>query len=102
MTNPKWARPGELLTRRAEIEAHVGALLKQSGSGATVEQFKKLIYTHGSVVPFGDFMTLAFREFPTQRRDVDIDTRLAVITDAWNYFPHHARGGKSPAELENK
>jgi hypothetical protein len=49
---------------------------------------------------------VAFREFPTLRHDVDIDTRLTVLTDAWNYFTHCARGGKCPAELlaelENK
>jgi hypothetical protein len=89
----------QLNARRAEIEAHLAALLKQSGSGASVEQFKKFIYDKGSVISFGDFVSLAFREFPTRRRDVDIDTRLAVLTDAWNYFPHKARGGKCPAEL---
>jgi len=47
----------------------------------------------------GDFVSLAFREFPTLRRDVDFATRLAVLTDAWNYFPQRARGGKCPAEL---
>jgi len=107
MTKPKRARtptkvsadPQELITRRAEVEAHLAALLKQSGSGATVEQFKKLIYDKGSVISLGEFVSVAFRQFPTRRRDVDVGTRLAVITDAWNYFPHRARRGKCPAEL---
>jgi hypothetical protein len=41
----------------------------------------------------------AFRQFPTGRRDVDMATRLAVLTDAWNYFPLKARAGKCLAEL---
>jgi hypothetical protein len=91
--------PTHLIMRRAEAEAHLAALLKQSGSGSTVEQFKTFIYEKGSVISLGDFVAVAFREFPTRRRDVDIETRLAVLTDAWNYFPHRARGGKCPAEL---
>jgi hypothetical protein len=79
------SHPIPLIARRIEIEAHLAALLKQSGSGATVEQFKKFTYEKGSVIPFGDYVSLAFREFPTLRRDVDIDTRLSVLTDAWGY-----------------
>jgi hypothetical protein len=92
------SHPIPLIARRIEIEAHLAALLKQSGSGATVEQFKKFTYEKGSVIPFGDYVSLAFREFPTLRRDVDIDTRLSVLTDAWGYFPHRARGGRCPAK----
>ena len=87
-------------------QAHLAALLKQSGSGATVDQFKKFIYEKGSVISLGDYVSATLRQFPTRRRDVDVDTRLSVPTDAWNYFPHRARGGKCPAELvselENK
>jgi hypothetical protein len=114
MTKPKRGRgviniasdTGLLVTRRAEVEAHLAAFLRQSGSGASVEQFKKFIYEKGSVISLGEYVSLTFRLFPAQRRDVDIDTRLSVLTDAWNYFPHRARGGKCPAELlgelENK
>jgi hypothetical protein len=42
--------PIQLTTRRAETEAHLAALLKQAGSSATIEQFKKLIYEQGSVI----------------------------------------------------
>jgi hypothetical protein len=98
--------PIRLITHRAETEAHLAALLEKTGGGASVEQFKKFIYEKGSVISFGVYVSAAFRLFPTRRRDVDIDTRLSVLTDAWNYFPHHARGGKCPAELlaelENK
>src|SRR5262249_935040 len=44
-----------------------------------------------------DFVSVAFRQFPTRRSVVDIDTRLAVLT--YEYFPHQARGGKCPAKL---
>jgi hypothetical protein len=91
--------PIQLITRRAETEAHLAALIKQSGSGATVQQFEKFIYENGSFISLGDYVSLALRQFPTRRHDVDIDTRLAVLTDAWNYFPHKARGGKCRAEL---
>jgi len=77
----------QLFTRRTEVEAHLAALLKQSGSGASVEQFKQLIYEQGSIIPFGDFVTAAFRQFPTRRRDVDIATRLAVL-QLLNSAPH--------------
>jgi hypothetical protein len=93
------ADPIQLIERRVEIETHLAAFLKQSGSGASVEQFKKFIYEKGSVISLGDYVSLTFRLFPAQRRDVDIDTRLSLLTDAWNYFPHRARGGKCPAEL---
>jgi hypothetical protein len=94
------ADPLQLTLRRVEIETHLVALLEQTGSGATVQQFKKSIYEKGSVISFVDLASAAFGQFPTRRRDVDIDTRLPVRTDAWNYFPHRARGGKCPAELE--
>jgi hypothetical protein len=80
-------------------QAHLAALLKQSGSGATVDQFLKFIYEKGSVISLGDYVSVTFRQFPTRRRDVDVDTRLSVLTDAWDYSPHRACGGKCPAEL---
>src|SRR5262249_42778208 len=55
----------QLFARRTEIEAHLAALLKQIGSDATVGKFKQFIYEQGSIIPFGDFVTLAFRQFPT-------------------------------------
>ena len=82
----------------SRIEAYFATLLKQTGSGTTVEQFEQFIYGQGSVISFGDFVEAAFRLFPPATR-VDIATRLAVMTDAWNYFPHKARCGKRPAEL---
>jgi hypothetical protein len=76
------ADPLQLTLRRVEIETHLVALLEQTGNGATVQQFKKSIYEKGSVISFVDLASAAFGQFPT--RD----------------FPHRARGGKCPAELE--
>jgi len=82
-----------------EIEGHLATLLKQSGSDATVDQLTKFIYEKGSVISLGDFVVATFRHFPTRRRFVDIAARLAVLTDAWNYFPHQSARRQVSAEL---
>lgn len=98
--------PIQLIRRRAETEAHLAALLKQSGSGATVEQFTKFVYEKGSVISLGDFVAVAICQFPTRRRDVDFATRLAVLTDALELLFAPGARRKVPdrllAELQNK
>ena len=45
---------------------------------------------------------MAFRQFSTRRSDVDIDMRLAVLTDAWNYFPIRCAAVSVPPNWLNK
>jgi hypothetical protein len=37
--------------------------------------------------------------FDTGEGDAELSNILDILTDAWNYFPHKALGGKSPKKM---
>src|ERR1700685_4072811 len=84
--------------QHAVIEAHLASLLQQSGTTATVEDIKGMIFDAG-LTGFREYVAEMFGIFEAPGSIVDIDAALPVIQDAWNYFPHRALRGQCPADL---
>ena len=84
----------QLLKERREIEKYIAALLKKVKSEFTFEDVKNAIYNETET----DDMTKIIAMFDTGVGD-ELSNILDVVTDAWNYFPHKALGGKSPEEM---
>ena len=84
----------QIIEERREIEKYIVALLKKVKSDFTFEDVKDAIYNETEQ---GD-MTRIIAMFDTGKMD-ELNNILDVVTDAWNYFPHKALGGKSPKEM---
>lgn len=84
----------QLIKERREIEEYIVALLRKVKSEFTFEDVKDAIYNETEQ---GD-MTKIIAMFDTGEGD-ELSNVLDIVTDAWNYFPHKALGGKSPNEM---
>ena len=85
----------QLLEERREIEKYAVVLLKKVKSDFTFEDVKDAIYNETEQ----DDMTEIIAMFDMGKGDNELSNVLDVVTDAWNYFPHKALGGKSPEEM---
>lgn len=84
----------EILQRRKEIEEEIKEMLKETESDFGLEDIKDAIYDEEEQ---GDF-TKIIAMFDRGGEASELDNILELATDAWNYFPHKALGGISPAE----
>ena len=88
-----------ILEYRAVLTAHISALLERSGSSATAEDIKGLIFERDDARHPGEYFADLATLFNASQDD--LDALLPVIQDAWNYFPHRALQGRCPAEVMN-
>lgn len=84
----------QILDRRKEIEQELIDFLKEAKSDFTLEHIKEIIYDEKG----RDDLTDVVAMFDTGEGDIELSDILELVTDAWNYFPHKAIGGISPAE----
>jgi hypothetical protein len=80
---------------RTRIEKRLIRLLDQTGSGATLDDIKTIIFNEEQEVPFIVYVMQLSELFGDE---VDADTVIPAIQDAWNYFPHRRFRGSCPAE----
>jgi translation elongation factor EF-1alpha len=84
----------QIIDERREIEKYTVALLKKVKSDFTFKDVTDAIYNEKER---GD-LTKMIAMFDTGEGD-ELSNILDILTDAWNYFPHKALGGKSPEEM---
>ena len=84
----------QIIDERREIEEYTVALLKKVKSDFTFKDVTDAIYNETEQ---GD-LTKMIAMFDTGEGD-ELSNILDILTDAWNYFPHKALGGKSPEEM---
>lgn len=85
----------EILERRKEIESEIWEMLKETESDFDLEDVKDAIYNENEQ---DDFMHVVAM-FDRGGDASELSDILDLVTDAWNYFPHKALGGKSPKEM---
>jgi hypothetical protein len=85
----------EIIQRRKEIEGDVVDLLKETESDFNLENVKDAVYNEEET----DDMTKIIAMFDRGGDASELDNILELVTDAWNYFPHKALNGLSPAEM---
>lgn len=84
-----------ILERRKEIERELGELIKKIGGGFSLEEVKDRIFNEKDNKDFNNLVA----EFSVAENLDELNRDLQLVSDAWNYFPHKALGGISPAEM---
>jgi hypothetical protein len=84
----------QILDRRKEIEQELVEMLKETESDFSLQHVKDAIFHEEET----DDMMKVVAMFDRGGDASELDNILELVTDAWNYFPHKALNGKSPAE----
>lgn len=97
----------QILERRKEIEQELMGMLKETESDFTLDHVRDIIFHEEDN---DDMMKVVAMFDPSSRTQSvhygagrggdasELSNVLELVTDAWNYFPHKALGGISPAE----
>lgn len=88
----------EILERREEIESEILEMLEETESDFELKDVKDAIFNEEEQ---DDFMHIV-EMFDRGGDASELSNVLDLVTDAWNYFPHKALGGISPAEQNLK
>jgi hypothetical protein len=86
----------QIIDERREIEKYTVALLKKVKSDFTFKDVTDDIYNETEQ----DDLTKMIAMFDTGEGGDELSNILDILTDAWNYFPHKALGGKSPKDSQ--
>ena len=84
----------QILERRKEIEQELEEMLKETGSDFSLDHVRDAIFHEED----NDDMMKVVAMFDRGGDASELSNVLELVTDAWNYFPHKALGGISPAE----
>jgi len=84
----------QILERRKEIEQELEEMLKETESDFTLDHARDVIFHEED----NDDMMKVVAMFDRGGDASELSNVLELVTDAWNYFPHKALGGISPAE----
>ena len=85
----------QILERRKEIEQELVEMLKETESDFTLDHVRDAIFHEED----NDDMMKVVAMFDRGGDASELSNVLELVTDAWNYFPHKALGGISPAEM---
>ena len=88
----------EILERRKEIEGEILEMLEETESDFELKDVQDAIFNEEEQ---DDFMHVVAM-FDRGGDASELSNVLDLVTDAWNYFPHKALGGISPAEQSLK
>ena len=84
----------QILERRKEIERDILDMLKEVGSDFKLKDVLAVIYNEED----SDDMMKVVAMFDRGGDASELENVLELVSDAWNYFPHKALGGLSPAD----
>jgi hypothetical protein len=85
----------KILERRKEIEGEILEMLQETESDFELRDIKDAIFNEEEQ----DDFTHVIAMFDRGGDASELSNVLELVTDAWNYFPHKALGGISPAEV---
>ncbi|KKR07924.1 MAG: hypothetical protein UT32_C0005G0023 [Parcubacteria group bacterium GW2011_GWC2_39_14] len=84
----------QIIERQKEIEQELVDMLKETRSDFTLDHVRDVIFHEED----NDDMMKVVAMFDRGGDVSELSNVLELVTDAWNYFPHKALGGISPAE----
>jgi len=84
----------QILERRKEIEQELVDMLKETKSDFSLQSVKDTIYHEED----NDDIQKVIAMFDRGGNTSELSNILELVSDAWNYFPHKAINGLSPAE----
>lgn len=85
----------EILERRKEIKQELQEMLKETESDFSLKHIKDIIFNEDDT----DDMMKIVAMFDRGGGASELENILDLVSDAWNYFPHKALDGLSPAEM---
>lgn len=88
----------EILERRKEIEQEIVEMLEETESDFGLADVKDAIFNEEEQDDFTHIVAM----FDQGGDASKLSNVVELVTDAWNYFPHKALGGLSPAEQNLK
>ena len=83
-----------IIQKRKEIEQELIELLRETESEFDLQDIQDVIYNEED----SDDLMKIVAMFDRGGDAGELENILELATDAWNYFPHKALGGLSPAE----
>lgn len=86
-----------ILAYRANVVQRLEFQLIRFRAKATVEDIQRFIYERDEQRPFSEYVRQLMDVLNAP--DAALDDAISVVQDAWNYLPHRALGGLSPAEV---
>lgn len=84
----------QILEKRKEIEQELVGMLIEIKSPFSLEHIKDIIFHEED----NDDMQKVIAIFDQGGDVSELSNILELVSDAWNYFPHEALNGLSPAE----
>jgi hypothetical protein len=84
----------QILEHRKELEQEIVVMLKKTNSDFSLQDVKDAIFHEEET----DDMMKVVAMFDRGGDASELSTILELVTEAWNYFPHHSLGGLSPAD----
>lgn len=89
--------PKEIVEYRALLSERIAALLEKHQNPNTVDDIAAFIFHADHDKHASEYLVDLIRMFNVP--EAQLDMIIALVQDAWNYFPHQALNGKSPAEV---
>lgn len=84
----------QIFARRKEIEKQLLEMLEEVKSGFGLDEIKDIIYNEKDK---NDLVKI-LKIFDRGQNIDELNKMLAIINDAWNYFPHKCLNGLCPME----
>ena len=84
----------EIIKKRADIKNQLNEIIDSMGLSVSFDEIKKVIYNEQDQSALHEIIS----KF-NKGQDIDeLNKILAIVNDAWNYFPHKILNGLSPVE----
>lgn len=84
----------EITQKRADIEKQLNEVIGSLGLSISFKEIKEMIYNEQDQNALHEIMG----KFDSGQDVDDLNKIMAIVNEAWNYFPHKVLGGLSPAE----
>ncbi|MSR78925.1 MAG: hypothetical protein EXS59_02145 [Candidatus Taylorbacteria bacterium] len=81
--------------RKKEIEQELVEMLQKTRSDFSLQHIKDVVFNEED----NDDMMTIVAMFDNGGGASEMENALEIASDAWNYFPHKALNGLSPAEM---
>src|SRR6476660_1204488 len=88
----------DIAVYRSHLAARLSDLLQESEVGLPLDAVQNLIFEYNHA-RFKTYVAQMLALFRSAGHLADEDAVVAVIQDAWNYFPHRSLNGRCPAEV---
>lgn len=84
----------EIIKKRTDIESQLDKIIDSMGLSFSFDEIRKAIYHEQDQSVLSEIIS----KFDKGQDIDELNKILAIVNDAWNYFPHKILNGLSPVE----